>query len=198
MAKKNINIKNSSTEIKNGKNKTNGNASGAAGEVKEETSPGLMATVIAVVALLVVGGSIGAFLLFVKAKQKYLDPLTKSKTENVSSGAAGMAESVGDLGQGNESLSDGSLESLGAGVTSADAQLSMPAGQETAPVVPPTYYVPYTPPVTPETPQEEAPKPEKVDTYDFNSVISFADGKMGQTSEEVMNPSWMTDNYYGF
>jgi hypothetical protein len=163
----------------NNGNKANDKKNGEA--APEESHGGIMAIVIAAVAILVVGGSVGAFVLFLKAKQKYLDSLTQGKVENVSGGSAGTMGNAEDLGLNGTGFSDSGLDdTFGIGSTAMIPGATVPTSPEapTTPQTPPyqpPYTPPYTPPQTPAADEEDQPEPERVRAYDFDSKLNAMD-----------------------
>lgn len=168
--KKNTNKNSSETsgEKENGAKKTNGKVPVAS---EKESNAGLVATIIAVVAILVVAGSIGAFVLFIKAKDAYLDPLIKSKINNAASTEVGSTAVSEDAA----SMSDDSLS----GSTAPSDALVIP-GESTSLASDTATYEDSTSTELDETStvsdeDEQEPEPQKVREYDFDSKLSAMD-----------------------
>lgn len=157
-----------------------------------ETHTGLMATVIAVAALLVIGGSIGAFVLFLKAKQNYLDPLIKSKTASDISATGGIGN--GTQGQALDMSQDSASSGLDT-ITGANPLTANTTPQAPVYILPP----PTTPAdTTPVTSNDNQPAPEKVGNYDFDAAMAITDNYINSTSDDSMNPDVIKDSYFGF
>jgi len=164
----------------------------------EESNAGMMATVIAVVAILVVAGSVGAFVLFIKAKNAYLDPLMKNRISDASNAGVGntaKSESFADI---SDSISGSSVPLGTPGIDSNYPGVAPPSSGMPLETEPPTYIPPVVP-VDPVVPEDDEVSLEEVDSYDFDSKLADMDTKMNQVSEESLNSDLLLPNdYFGF
>ncbi|MFA6048197.1 MAG: hypothetical protein WCV59_04795 [Parcubacteria group bacterium] len=145
---------------------------------QEESHGGLIAAIVALVALIIIGGGVLAFVLLIKAKNKYVDPITKPKT--------GAEEG---LGVGITSPSTGEV---GAIIPEVPITPTTPV-TPTVPVVPDTLNPPpVVPDDTPDPPPADedaedaadaADQPVPVVYYNFDAQLSRMD-----TDMEGVNP----------
>jgi len=143
---------------------------------QEESHGGLIAAIVALVALIIIGGGILAFVLLVKAKNKYIDPITKPKT--------GLEEGL-SIGTTNPSTGEASEIVPEIPIIPGSTAPDMP----TAPDTPITPDIPTTP---------DIPEPEKVGSYDFEGVIAEMDGAMNGASDATFNNTIYSNDYFGF
>jgi hypothetical protein len=159
----------------------------ARGKSKEEASGGLTAVIIALVALIIIALSVGAFLLFVKVKKDYFEPLFKNRTENQV--LPGGELTVGGSGSAPSAL----LPPIGTGDTTP---VPVVPGEPTTPV-PPVVPTDPTLPTTPEPPPV-APEPDKVGSYNFDAAIGGLDSTIRETYDTTFNNSIYSNDYFGF
>lgn len=143
---------------------------------KEEVSGGTVAVIIALVAIIVIAGSVGAFYLFLKLKKDYLTPKAPAVTPSELVTADNLSGETSPVGIGDTT------------------PFAPPPAVPTTPTIPEVPVPPVTP--TPELPK--VPEPEKVGSYDFDGAISNMDGTMNQTYDTTFNNSIYSNDYFGF
>jgi len=177
---------NSAVNVANEKEKTPKVVSSAKNSVeapapKEESHGGWLAIVLAALALIIIGISVVAFVLFFKTKNKYNDLLNQTKNNSVNSELSESSDFYEKEAAVVEYPSE-ETSVVGIGETSVPAVTETPVVTETPP------------PVVPDIPEE----PEKVDHYNFDSAIAEMDNLINQTSEETFPMSYLSDSSVGF
>ena len=155
---------------------------------QEESHGGLIAAIIAFVALLFIGGGILAFVLLVKAKNKYIDPLAKNPADLAATLVPGDGLGTGDTVPNPP----------GVGVGSTGADGTTPAPPITVPSSPTT--PPENPPLPPLNPGNETSQDTRVpvDHYDFGSQVSIMDNNIEAVSPNSLNSDQLDDSEVGF
>lgn len=174
-------------------------APAVAENAQPEEHHGIFATVVAIIALIFIAGSIFAFVMFIKARNYYQSQLNAMKSDLSNS------STPGDLLSGSAPASveaDDVLDTSG-GIYSNTAPDYAGSGSDSV-GVDDTYSSSdstgsSSDDVNSDTGSDsETPEPEKVGKYNFDEQISYLDSKANQLNEDLMNSDIISNSEMGY